>query len=81
MTGAGHEVREVDLRDIWGPVWEGRFWGQYGSILGSIWVDSGTISENLIELTRIAFIWPWVLTLSLNMTKYGLFLRFGWVPV
>ena len=36
--------------------------------LRSIW---DPYLRNLMETTEKAFIWPWVLVLSLNMTKYG----------
>ena len=35
MTEAGYEGPEGDLGTISGPVWEGPFWGQFWSILGS----------------------------------------------
>ena len=59
--------------------------GHLGSILGSFWVDSGTLSRpslrNLIIYSRIAFIWPWVGSYLRNMTKYGSWDGCGWVPV
>ena len=49
---------------VWGHLGTGLGWGLEGSILGSFWghyeVNSGPYLRNLIIMSRIAFIWPWV---------------------
>ena len=45
------------------------------SILGQFWVNSGSITDpylrNLMKRSVIAFIWPWVGPLALNIWNYG----------
>ena len=50
---------------------EGHLRVDSGSILGQFGSILGPYLRNLIKYTRIAFIWPWVVALRLNMTKYG----------
>ena len=58
--------------------------GLEGSIWGQFWVNSrvnsGSILGNLSNNLRIAFIWPWVGSLRLNMTNIGVLGLAGWVP-
>ena len=66
---------------ISGPVWEGGL----EVILGQFWVNSEAylrpILGNLINMSEIAFIWPWVGPSRLNMVKYGSWDGPGRVPV
>ena len=60
-----------DLRASRDQSREGRFWSILGSILGSILAISRPYLGNLIITSGIAFIWPWVGTLRLNMVNLG----------
>ena len=51
---------EGHLRAISGLVWRVISEGHLGSILRSIWVNSGPYLRNLIISLKKAFIWPWV---------------------
>ena len=60
MTEPWSEASEGDLRVIWGPPGDRSGGSILGSILGLILVNSRPILGNLINVSGIAFIWPWV---------------------
>ena len=72
-------------RVIWGPSGHGLGGSILGSILGQFWVNSEAnlrpYLRNLINNTRIAFIWPWVGSSLKNMLNMGPGMGSWWVPV
>ena len=60
-----------DLRAISGPSEGGQYWVNSGQFWVNLRVILDPYLRNLIETSRIAFIWPWVGPLALNILNMG----------